>query len=91
MMLATFALAGMTDIHEMNGLKTVLGVAINGLALGAFIVKGIVAWGPGLMMIAGAILGGYFGATFARRVDPRWVRAFVIVIGWTMTVYFFVR
>jgi len=91
MMLATYALAGMTDIHEMNGLKAVLGSAINGLALVSFILKGIVAWGPGVVMIAGGILGGYFGAAFARGIDAKWVRAFVIVIGWGMTAYFFVR
>jgi uncharacterized membrane protein YfcA len=91
MMLAAFALAGMLDIHEMNGLKTLLGVAVNALALGEFVVKGIVAWGPGLIMVAGSIIGGYFGAVLARKIDPRWVRAFVVVIGWTMTAYFFVR
>jgi uncharacterized membrane protein YfcA len=91
MMLAAFALAGMLDIHEMNGLKTLLGVAVNALALGEFVIKGIVAWGPGLTMMAGSILGGYYGAVVARKVDPHWVRVFVIVIGWTMTAYFFIR
>ena len=91
MMLASFALGGMLDIHEMNGLKTFLGVAINLLALAEFIIKGIVAWGPGLIMIAGSIIGGYFGAVLARRIDPKWVRAFVIVSGWTMTGYFFIK
>jgi uncharacterized protein len=91
MMLASFALVGMLGIHEMNGLKTLLGVLINVLALGEFIAKGFVAWAPGLIMVAGAIVGGYFGAVLARKMDPRWVRIFVIVIGWTMTIYFFVR
>ena len=91
MMLASFALVGMLDIHEMNALKTLLGVLINVLALGEFIVKGVVAWGPGLTMVAGAIVGGYFGAVLARRVNPVWIRGFVIAIGWAMTIYFFVR
>jgi len=91
MMLATFAIAGMTEIHEMNALKTLLGVAINGLALITFVVKGAIAWGPGLVMIAGAIVGGYFGATIARKTDPKWVRLLVTVIAWTMTTYFFIR
>ena len=81
----------MLNIHEMNGLKTFLGVAVNLLALVEFIIKGVVAWAPGLIMIAGAILGGYFGAVLARKIDPRWIRAVVIVIGWSMTIYFFVR
>ena len=50
MMLATLALGGMIDIHEMNALKTFLAVAVNALALTAFIIKGVVAWGPGLIM-----------------------------------------
>jgi uncharacterized membrane protein YfcA len=91
MMLASFTIAGMADIHEMNALKTVLGVAINGLALVTFVVTGAVAWGPGIAMICGAIVGGYFGAVLARRTHPDWVRRLVIVIGWTMTIYFFVR
>ena len=91
MMLASFALVGMLDIHEMNALKTLLGVLINVLALGEFIVKGVVAWGPGLIMVAGAVVGGYFGAVLARRIDPVWIRGFVIAIGWAMTIYFFGR
>ena len=91
MMLASFSLAGMIDMHEMNGLKTLLGSMINSLALLEFVIKGAVAWGPGLVMMAGSILGGYLGAACARTIDPRWIRAFVIVIGWTMTIYFFIR
>jgi uncharacterized membrane protein YfcA len=91
MMLASFALVGMLDIHEMNGLKTLLGVLVNVLALGEFIIKGIVVWGPGLIMVAGAVIGGYFGAVLARRIDPTWVRRFVVAIGWAMTVYFFIK
>jgi uncharacterized membrane protein YfcA len=91
MMLATLALSGMTDIHEMNGLKAVLGSAINGIALAEFILKGAVAWGPGVVMVVGGILGGYAGASIARRIERRHVRLFVIVIAWVMTAYFFVR
>lgn len=91
MMLATLAVSGMTDMHEMNGLKALLAVAINGVALAEFIAHGAVAWGPGIVMVAGAILGGYSGATIARRLPGPFVRSFVIVVAWLMTAYFFVR
>ena len=91
MMLATLALAGMTNIHEMNGLKALLGVSINGLALLTFVLSGAIQWKYGLTMAAGGILGGYSTAAFARRLEPRYVRMFVIVVGWSMTVYFFLR
>ncbi len=91
MMLAAMAVAGMTDIHEMNGLKTMLAIAINGVALAAFIVSGSIAWAPGLVMVLGGVSGGYTGASLARRVAGPAVRRVVIVVAWTMTVYFFVR
>lgn len=91
MMLAAFSVAGMTDIHEMNGIKTLLAVAINGVALVEFIVNGAIAWAPGLIMVAGGIAGGYFGAVLARRIEASVIRAIVIVVAWTMTAYFFVR
>src|SRR3954465_9525150 len=89
MMLATFALAGMTNIHEMNGLKALLGVSINGLALLTFVISGTIQGKSGLTMAAGGIMGGYSTAAFARKVDSRYVRRFVIVVGWIMTAYFF--
>jgi uncharacterized protein len=91
MMLAAMAVAGMTDINEMNGLKSVLASAINAVALATFIIERKVVWRSGLIMIAGGILGGYFAAAGARRVAPRRVRLLVVAIGWTMTIYFFVR
>jgi len=91
MMLAAMAVAGMTDMHEMNALKVVLAIAINGVALLAFVISGSIAWAPGLVMVVGGIAGGYAGAALARRVSGRLVRAIVIVVAWGMTAYFFVR
>ena len=91
MMLATMTLAGMKDIHEMNGLKSVLAVGINGVAVLQFIASRAIEWRYGLIMMAGAIVGGYLGAAYARRIDQRWLRGFIMVIAWTMTIYFFVR
>ncbi len=91
MMLAVLTVAGMTDIHEMNGLKALLAVAINGIALAAFVASGAIAWAPGLVMVAGGVVGGYVGASGARRLPPAVIRMFVGAIGWLMTVYFFLR
>lgn len=89
MNLAMLAAIGMTDIHAMNALKTVLGGIINGVAVITFVVKGAVVWRPGIVMIAGAIVGGYFGAHYAQKLPQSWIRAFVIVVGTGMTIYFF--
>lgn len=91
MTLAALSIAGMTDIHEMNGVKSALAVAINGVSLAEFILHGAIAWTPGVIMVAGAIVGGYAGASIARRVSQQVVRTFIIVIAWALTVFFFVR
>jgi uncharacterized membrane protein YfcA len=89
--LAMLAALGMTDIHAMNALKSVLGSAINGVASVAFIVKRAVYWPQGLVMIAGAVVGGYFGAHYAQKLSQKWVRGFVILVGSGMTIYFFAK
>jgi uncharacterized protein len=91
MMLAGLALLGLTDIHRMNGLKVVLGGLINGLAVVTFVLAGVVAYRMALVMVLGAVAGGYLGASRARRLEPRHVRRFVILVGWTMTALFFLR
>jgi uncharacterized membrane protein YfcA len=91
MMLAVLTLLGMTNIHEMNGLKNVLGILINGVAVVVFVAAHKVEWSAGFVMIVGGIVGGYGGAAIARRVEPKYVRALVMLIAWSMTAYFFVK
>jgi uncharacterized membrane protein YfcA len=91
LMLATLGFMGMENIHVMNGLKTVLQTCINGVAVITFIIAGVVEWPQAIVMIVGAIVGGFGCAYYARKLDPRIVRGFVILVGITMTIYFFVR
>lgn len=91
MMLAALGIMGMENIHEMNGLKTILQASINGIAVVTFIIAGAVYWPQALVMIAGAIVGGFGSAYYARKIDPRFVRGFVIIVGVGMTIYFFLH
>jgi uncharacterized membrane protein YfcA len=91
LMLATLGLMGMENIHEMNALKTLLTSFINGVAVITFIIAGAVVWPQALLMVVGAVIGGYGGAYYARRLDPGLVRGFVIFVGISMTIYFFIR
>jgi uncharacterized membrane protein YfcA len=89
--LAMLAAVGMTDIHAMNALKSILGMAINGIAVLVFIVKDAIYWPQGIVMIVGALVGGYLGAHYAQKLPQAWVRNFVILVGAGMTVCFFVK
>lgn len=91
MMLAVFALIGMREIHRMNALKSLLAAVINGVAVGTFAASGPVDWPKAALMVLGAALGGYGGASLARRADPRWIRRLVIGCGAALTVYFSAR
>jgi uncharacterized membrane protein YfcA len=91
MMLASLGLMGMENIHEMNALKTVLQASINGVAVITFIIAGAVVWPQAIIMILGGIAGGFAGAYYARKLDQRLVRAFVILVGTGLTIYFFLK
>jgi uncharacterized membrane protein YfcA len=91
LILALLALMGMENIHAMNALKALLTRCANGVAVVTFVVAHTVWWRPGIVMLIGAFIGGYGGAWYAQRLDPRRVRFFVIVTGFAMTAYFFWR
>ncbi len=86
LMLAALGLIGLSDMHQMNGLKNLLSICINGLAAIYFAISGAVIWKDGLLMAAGAIVGGFLGAKLAHRLGRKFVRRAVVVIGLVMTV-----
>ena len=90
MMLAGFSLLGMTNIHAMNALKVVVTTVINGVALITLVLYGLILWPQAILMAVGAIIGGWGGATLAHAVPARAIRWFVIAVGVTLTIYFFV-
>ena len=91
LMLAVLAFSGLPSFNAQNAIKNVLAVSINGVALIPFAVARVVDWRFALPMAAIALLGGYFGARFFRRVPQPIARAIVIAIGTTMTIVFFSR
>jgi uncharacterized protein len=89
MSLAMLAAMGMHDIHAMGSIRTLLAVAINLTAVITFIVAGAVLWPECVVMIVGALVGGWFGARYAQKADPRKMRGVVIATGLVMSAYFF--
>src|SRR5271170_4953936 len=91
LVLALLALLGMENIHAMNGMKTLIVSVVNGVALVTFILAHIVLWPQALLMLVGASLGGYGGAHYAQKTDPKYIRWLVIAVGFGMSAYFFAR
>lgn len=85
MMLAILGKIGGGDIHRMNGVKSVLGAAINAIAACLFIAAKAVDYPAAIIMATGAIAGGFVGSAIARKVKPVVVRWVVVAIGVGLT------
>lgn len=90
-LLALFALWGMADIHQMNGLKNGLSFALSAISVAAFAAAGLIAWPEAAMMMIASTIGGYAGAPIARALPKTAVRAIVAAVGFGMSVVFFGR
>jgi uncharacterized membrane protein YfcA len=88
--LGMLAALGMRDVLAMGAIRTLLAAACNVAAVVTFIWAGAVLWPQCLVMLAGALTGGWFGAHFAQKADPRKMRYAVIGVGLAMSAYFFV-
>jgi uncharacterized protein len=89
LMLASLAMAGHEDVHEINAIKNLLSAIVYSVTVLTFVAAGAVSWPYTLVMLAAATLGGYCGATFARRISPIWLRRFIITVGLALTAFYF--
>ena len=91
LMLAELGFLGLSNIHQMNGLKNFAAVCINGIAAVFFALGHHVHWPFAALMAAGSVLGGYGGAWVAQRIGEAMVRWVIIVIGLGIGAYMLVK
>lgn len=89
LLLAFLALAGMTDIHAMNGLKLYVSSIVALVAVVRFAFNSRIDWYHGSIALVGVTIGGYVAARLAQHIPRHWIRVGVIVYGIGMTAYFF--
>jgi uncharacterized membrane protein YfcA len=89
LMLASLGFIGLSDIHEMNTLKTILASLINLVAAGWFIYRDLIHWPKAGVMTAGALLGYFLGSHYAQRIPQQRVRQIITVIGFTISLVTF--
>jgi uncharacterized protein len=89
LLLAFLALAGLTDIHAMNGLKLWISAIVALVAVLRFIVSDSIDWYYGSIALVGVAIGGYVAARLAHLIPTALIRALVIVYGVVLTGYFF--
>lgn len=86
--LAALGLMGLTNIHQMNGIKALFTIGINGVAAARFAIAGIIDWRIAALMAFGSVFGGYAGSGIARRIGQKNVRHIVIGIGLILSTWF---
>ena len=91
LMLTSLGLMGLGNIHQMNAVKTVLAAIINGVSIVVFVAQGKVDWGYASIMAATGVLGGYLGARMGRRLPKPVIRWTVILIGFSLATYYFLK
>jgi hypothetical protein len=90
-LLAVLGLATAEPLVRVNGLRSVLSLIVNTVALIIFIAHAHVAWGAAGLMDGSALLGGYVGARAARRIPTVVLRTVIVVVGLTTALYLLVH
>ena len=78
-----FGLLLRESLQRLNAIKNVLTTGVNGVAAAAYIVVATdrVDWAAAGLIAVGAILGGYTGARFGRRLPAPVLRTAIVVLG----------
>lgn len=90
LMLAALTAAGL-PVRTAGATKNVLAAVMNASAVTIFVLTPGISWLRVAIVCAGALIGGYIGAHVLKRVEERWIRAFVVLIGIALTIGLFVR
>jgi uncharacterized membrane protein YfcA len=85
------SLFGYRDMQTINALKVVSTTMANGIAFVIFVVSGQVVWRYCLLAMVTCAIGGYCSARLSRRIPEQVLRALVVVIGLSMSAWFFWR
>lgn len=91
LMLASLGFIGLTDIYQMNTLKTILGSLINLVAAIWFIYARLIHWPKAGIMTAGALVGYFLGAHYSQKISQPQVRRIITAIGFVLSAITFYK
>jgi uncharacterized membrane protein YfcA len=87
LLLAVMAIALPFEIHELQGIRSVLSMIINLIAATIFVIRGHLALDAVYMLLIGSLIGGWLGTRLIKRLSAKLVRGLVIATGVVTTVY----
>ncbi len=78
-------------LHRLNGLKAVLSLVINTVALAVFVSAAPIAWGAFLVVAPSSLVGGTAGAHLGRRLSQPLLRGAIVTLGTAAAIVMLVR
>ena len=91
LIMAALTIVGIKDVQMANAQKNWLATIITTISVIVFSVVGAVAWPQTFAVLLGALVGGYVGACFARRISAGVLRTAVICVGFALSIYYFAQ
>lgn len=88
-LLAFLGFTQLSNLQQMNGLKSLATVCISGVASAYFIYRGIVYWPILPALVVGTLFGGWFGATFSSLLPEKGVRLVAVVVSFAVAIVLF--
>ena len=89
--LAALGLMGQTNLHGMNGLKNVLSAILTVVAVCIYAAGDTISLKYLLVVGICAVIGGYAGASIAYKISQKYLRYFIVFIGFLMAAAFFFK
>jgi uncharacterized protein len=89
--LAVLGLTLNDSLTRLNALKQIIAFAANIAAAVFFLFSGNIVWPVALVMMVCALIGGNLGGRLADRIKPSTLRWVVVVIGVTVSIYYFIK
>jgi uncharacterized membrane protein YfcA len=91
MMMAVWSLLTDRTLKSFNAPRTFLVCAANTVAVLIFSAAGSVRWRESLVLLVGAVIGGFCGANIGRRAPANVIRIGTLLLSVCITLAFFVR
>ena len=88
-LLAIHSIFSHMTIHHAQALRNATIALMTVVSIAIFATKGIIPWLPSLVMMVGAVVGGYGMAKIARKLPPNIVRNTILAWSIILTVYAF--
>lgn len=88
---AIYGIFTQMTLHEGNAIRNITTSLSSLVAIVTFIASGLIRWLPSLVMMAGAILGGYVALHVARRIPAPVVRGVILTWAACLTALAFYR